>query len=158
MKNYFFKLFRKGEPKLPVIEPETIKECSSFSDNVYNQTRGITHILHRYNDDSNSYRYVGDVEIAMSPDPSISSLFSAEHRQILKTQLTNQRRTPAGPQPSDEELLRNGGIRHLERGEIVQATRANSEALNRAIADERMSMQPQQTPTPPSDTNPSNTE
>lgn len=157
MKNYYFKLFRKGEPKLPVIESATIKECTSFSDNVYNQTRGITHILHPYNDDSRSYRYVGDVEIAMSNDPSISSLFTAEHRQIIKTQLTNQRRTPQGPQPTDDELLRNGGIRHLERGEIVQVTRANSEALNRAIEDERMSMQSKQSPTPPSDSNPSNT-
>lgn len=148
MKNYYFRYFRKGQPILPSIDSNLIRQCSSFSDNVYDRTRGITHILHRYNNDDKSYRFVGDVEIAMSNDPSISSLFTAEHRQIIKTQLTSQRRTPQGPQPSDEELMRNGGIRHLERGEIVESVRANSFALADAIADERISMESRITPTP----------
>lgn len=62
----------------------TISEDYSFSNMMYDQHKGISHALLPYPGNRAGTRYVGDVEICMSPDPNITSRFSAEHRDMVK--------------------------------------------------------------------------
>lgn len=107
-------------------------EDYSFSNMMYDQHKGISHALLPYSENSEITRFVSDVELCMSQDPNIVSRFSAEHRDMLKKQLSSQPRTSIsdGVYPSDDELLQNGGIRSLERDEIVRCAKANYNRLD----------------------------
>lgn len=110
----------------------TISEDYSFSNMMYDQHKGISHALLPYPGDRVGTRYVGDVEICMSSDPNITSRFSAEHRDMVKKQLSSQPHTPdsGSPSPTDDQLIQNGPIRSLERDELVMCSKANMARLD----------------------------
>lgn len=119
---------------VPCQSVERVPFDTAFSDSLYDQVRGITHCLHHYDvDNPECTRFVSDVEIAMSSDTAITSMFSADHRNAIRMGLVDQPHSPVNGQPTDEQLMANGGIRHLERDEIVAAVSANMDALDRSL-------------------------
>ena len=122
---------------------------SSFSDSLYDVNKGITHVLLRYSD-SKATRYVGDVEICMTNDPNITSYFTQEHRNAIKNQLQNQKRSNVSTQMTDEELLLQGPARSLERDEITlrakEMTKEFDKAVNQSLALESLKSSTSETP------------
>lgn len=105
----------------------------SFSNMIYDQMKGVSGAFIPLGDDSS--RFVSDSEIAYSTDPSITSRFSAQHRQMVANSLMSQPRSPApvGKRPTDDQLLANGGIRPLERDEAMRAMKANARAFSQDL-------------------------
>lgn len=57
------------------------KDYESDSDLMHDRNRGVTHFY--LPDTEDGYRIISDVEIAFSPDKSVTSLFSYDHRERL---------------------------------------------------------------------------
>lgn len=102
----------------------------SFSNMMYDACKGVACAFVPLGD--NSTRFITDSEIAYSSDPSITSRFSSQHREVVAKSLASQPKTPSvtGKRPDDDTLIANGGIRYLERDESVKVIRANSEAFD----------------------------
>lgn len=99
----------------------------SYSDMMYDDTKGVSCVFLPYASNASHTRFVSDVEICMSSDPNITSRFSSEHRDMIKKQLVSQPHSSVadGPRPSDAQLMENGGIVSMERDEIVDAAKHN---------------------------------
>lgn len=132
--NYWHSRFCKNRE--PQKKPD-IKLDSTFSDSLYDAHKGITHALLRYSD-SDATRFVSDVEICMTPDPTVSSYFTAEHRNAIRNQLLTQQRSSPDTQLTDDEMLANGAPRSLERDELVKVAKNN---INRLDSDIRLAQQ-----------------
>ena len=118
------------------LSDEHEKKQIAFSNSMYDKHKGISHFLQRYTDNTDVVRFCGDVEISMSTDPSVTSLFSREHRTMLKSQLQSQVRSQQDGQPTDSDLLRNGAIPiNLERDERVTLIKANASALDNTMTN-----------------------
>lgn len=118
------------------LSEEHEKKQIAFSNSMYDKHKGISHFLQRYTDNTDVVRFCGDVEISMSTHPSVTSLFSRDHRTMLKSQLQSQARSPQTGQPSDSDLLKNGAIPiNLERDERVTLIKANASALDNTMTN-----------------------
>lgn len=153
---WFSRYYRDNHLESMPFDSPIVVEDYSFSNMMYDASKGVTHSLLPYTSDPKCTRYVSDVEICMSNDSLITSHFSSEHRAVVRDQLTNQPRTPvSGRQPSDDQLMANGGIVSLERDEIVAAAGYNYSRLDSELPfPEPVSVSqptPQPTPSPQSE-------
>lgn len=154
--NWYARYYRDNSP---VITSDVCMR-DSFSDYIYDHTKGISIAYIPVDSDGSTYRPVYDAEIAFSQDPSITSRFTSEHRSLVQSSIINQQRSVStGPRPSDDQLISNGGIRHnLERDEMAAAIRGNASAfrqdIERASVDQRIvgalpGSSPSSSPEPP---------
>lgn len=127
IKNKWYERYYSNSTPLP-----RVSDDYSFSNMMYDNSKGISYALLPYCEDTSCTRFVGDVEICMSVDPNVTSRFSSEHRDMIKKQLASQPHSPApvGPSPTDEQLIYNGAVRSLERDEIVAASKYNMSRLD----------------------------
>lgn len=126
-------IFKKVVDK-PCVITDSIDDSSFvFTNSMYDKHKGVTYILHHYDDlNPTSVRYVGDVEIAMTSDDSITSLFSSEHRANLRNQIHSlQKHGSSGF--SDEQLSQFPSNVSYERDEAVSIARSNLTEFNKIV-------------------------
>lgn len=99
--------------------PVDVTNAMIVSNSQYDLNKGVTHIVV---DRDGMYRIISDVEIAMSDNPDIVSMFSAEYRDNLRKGLMNQ---PRGKDMhmSDDQLVEQITRPDLEMDERVDAVK-----------------------------------
>lgn len=85
MKSFLYKNFTPLSERTPDYVP-----CDDYSESncIYDQNVGITHIILK--DGQSPSRIVSDVELVMTSDPSITSLFSKEYLAQLKNTILSK--------------------------------------------------------------------
>lgn len=141
--NYWYsRYYRDTEPVIS----DPLPADMSVSDALYDMFKGRSIAFIPMTDDIS--RPVYDSEIAFSGDPSITSRFSAEHRSLLRSAISSQPKSPntVGRTPSDDDLIRNGAVRHMERDEAVRTIRSNASMFKSDL--ERFSREHMRAPKP----------
>lgn len=139
--NYWYLRFYRDTT--PVIS-DPLPVDMSVSDAIYEMSKGRSIAFIPITDEIS--RPVYDSEIAFSGDPSITARFSSEHRSLLRSAISSQPKSPntVGRTPSDDDLIRNGAVRHMERDEAVRTIRANAKMFKSDL--ERFSRQQMSAP------------
>lgn len=147
IKNKWYERYYSNSTPLP-----RVSDDYSFSNMMYDNSKGVSYALLPYCEDTSFIRFVGDVEICMSGDSNVTSRFSSEHRDMIKKQLASQPHSSVsvGPSPTDDQLIQNGAIRSLERDEIVAASKYNMSCLDLELPFPSSASTPAPTPAPAS--------
>ncbi len=149
-------IFKKVVDK-PCVITDSIDDSSfTFTNSMYDAHKGVTHILHHYDDlNPSAVRYVGDVEIAMTSNDSITSLFSSEHRANLRNQIHSLKKNGSSGL-TDEQLGQFPTNVSYERDEVVKVARSSLSEYNKtvksAVLDAKFEASKSKEPTPPEPT------
>lgn len=131
---YFSRPNTDGDKFIDASTPQSV----AFSNALYDSSKGLTHtFLHTDKGQPDDVvRLIGDVEICMSSDPSVTSQFSPMYRSQLRAGLVNAK---GGDSPglSDEQLLSSVPCNvKLERNEIDVVSRQQMDSLNSTLKRE----------------------
>lgn len=111
---------------------ECPRESLEFSNSLYDKNKGLTHyFLHTaHGEKDDEVRLIGDVEIAMSQSPAVTSEFSPDYRQKLAMGLMSQHGSgPSGL--TDEQLFTSVPSNvALERDEIANLAKSEINSLD----------------------------
>ena len=132
------------------------------SNSMYDKNKGLTHTFIHSNKGGkdDKVRLIGDVEICMSNDPSVTSEFSPMYRAQLRTGLVNSK--GAGPTGlTDEQLMLSIPCNvKFEREDADAISRQSLDMLSASIESSKKfseTQSPKDTETPPADVPPSDT-
>lgn len=128
-----FKLRNFGSHREPFVDITSFELDYSFSNSLFDSNKGVTHdFIHSCkNSDDDHVRIVSDVEIIMSNDDCVSSLYSPEYRQKLLNSLQGLRTVTSSPPRSDDELLNSTSVNCLELDERVSVTKSLADCLTK---------------------------
>lgn len=114
MNNSFFSRFKCDSHSLPSYSPDSTDYTDSNF--MYDTNKGITHII--YTDDNGDCRIVSDVEICMTDDPSVTSLFSSEYVNNLRNTILSKPHSKISNLDSKGDPIFNHSTLPLERDEL----------------------------------------
>lgn len=135
-----------------VWKPSVRQIDTSYSDSSAALEKGKSFDLVPFGDDGK--RLISDVEIAMSDDPNVASLYPDEYRSALRGSLMNQPHSPIRPSLPDDSLSSAVVPQGLERDERVRYVRSVVTTLDDAassLPNPKSQPQPQPQPQPQSD-------